>query len=192
MCAASCSSEAPHTSDFEVNTACNDTTFQRWHGPDRKTTAEGAVKAAFTSGNINKSSLAAATAALFSSPELPPRAFPDFLGEARAGGVLEYQVILDHVILPAHAETLKADNDVLDPTITPRLDAGTERGIAYDQDGLLEHAILLHQTGQLQVAEKAYTALLQVRTKCLQFTAIRIQTLRPCILSTIHEIPCTT
>ncbi|CAM9227107.1 unnamed protein product, partial [Pylaiella littoralis] len=34
-------------------------------------------------------------------------------------------------------------------------------GIAYDQDGLLEYAILLHQTGQLQVAEKAYTTLLQ-------------------------------
>lgn len=100
--------------------------------------------------------------------------------------MLGIQDIIDHATLPAQAKEVGTDI-LLDLTMSPRLDSGTEREILLDQDDLLEHAILLHQAGQLQVAEKVYTVLLQVRTKGVHRATIL--TAGPCILNMIHELP---
>lgn len=164
VCPASCSPGTLLARGIGVTTgrAWNNTTFQRPHDPEHNTTGDGTITAAVLPGD-KRSDSAAATAAtrLFPSQERPPKAFPDFRGEAHADGMLEYQDITDYATLPAQTKTLGTAN-LLDLIVLPRLDSGTEREILLDQNDLLEHAISLHQTGQLQVAEKVYTVLLQV------------------------------
>lgn len=83
------------------------------------------------------------------------------LGNNMSGHLRE----LDNAILQNQDQYLGAPDGVPDLAIPHPPDHTGERVAVYDQDSALDIARRLHQSGQLQAAEKAYLALLEVRSK---------------------------